>query len=191
MKTISDKISQLKKFKNKIDYKITQIENETLQKIFYNIKNDKNYEKIFFKKNWKVLLLCHLIEGEDYQDNYHENGEKYKDETNNFNDILLKNLPESISEFENNIEFEREKDNSFDYIQVLFYKEVVDEDFICYRKYNFNEEFVKIADFYFKNKRGYDNVFKTLNSYFKDCDKCKFLSLCGNRDKYEKKVLCM
>ena len=184
IKDIQEKIESLEDEKK-------HLINEKIIQIFYNIKNDKNYEKVFFKKNWKVLLLCHLIEGEDYQDNYNENGEKYKDEMDNFNDVLSKNLPDSISEFENNIEFEREKDNSFNYIQVLFCKEVVDEDFVCYIKYNFNEEFVKIADFYFKNKRGYDNVFETLNSYFKDCDKCKFLSLCGNRDKYEKKVLCM
>ena len=55
IKDIQEKIESLEDEKK-------HLINEKIIQIFYNIKNDKNYEKIFFKKNWKVLLLCHLIE---------------------------------------------------------------------------------------------------------------------------------
>ena len=45
MNSVSDHISKLKELKNKIDYKIAQIENETLQKIFDKIKKDKEYKR--------------------------------------------------------------------------------------------------------------------------------------------------
>ena len=174
MKTIQNKISQLKQFINKIDYKITQTENETLQKIFDKIKKDKEYRNIFFKANWELILICsELPEGDEANSSYYEGEEFsniYKIYCNTF-----KNFPQGMYDICENIFFLKK-----DTINVLKQFEYIDEYYNGCYIYKFNQIFISISKFYFEkiqNKKL--KIKETLN----ECKKCKYYSICKNQEK--------
>ena len=174
MKTISDKISQLKKFKNKIDYKITQIENETLQKIFDKIKKDKEYRNIFFKTNWELILICSEIpEGDESNASYYR-GEEFSNVYKKYYKTF-ENFPQGMYDVCENIFFLKQ-----DTIEVLKQNEETDEYYAVVNIFKFNQIFVSISKFYFEkiqNKKL--KIKETLN----ECKKCKYYSICKYQEK--------
>ena len=54
--------------------------NEQIEDVFKKIKNDKEYEKSFFVKNWKIILFgIYLKKDTDYQNDSSDNGCEYEE----------------------------------------------------------------------------------------------------------------
>ena len=173
MNSVSDHISNLKELKNKIDYKITQIENETLQKIFDKIKKDKEYRNIFFKSNWELILICSEIpEGDEVNSSCY--GEAFSNVYKEYCKTF-KNFPQGMYDVCENIFFLKK-----DTIEVLKQIEEVDEYYTAVDIFKFNQIFVSISEFYFEkiqNKKL--KIKETLN----ECKKCKYYSICKDQEK--------
>ena len=174
MNSVSDHISKLKKLKNKIDYKIAQIENETLQKIFDKIKKDKEYKNIFFKSNWELILICsELPEGDEANSSYYR-GEEFSNVYKKYYKTF-ENFPQGMFDVCENIFFLKK-----DKIEVLKRIEEIDENYTAIDIFKFNQIFVLISKFYFEkiqNKKL--KIKETLN----ECKKCKYYSICKYQEK--------
>lgn len=54
--------------------------NEQIVNVFWKIKNDEEYKKAFFIKNWKIILFgIYLKKGIDYQNYISNNGYEYEE----------------------------------------------------------------------------------------------------------------
>ena len=147
-------------------------------------------------KNWKIIFLFLLIDGEDYQTQDYENGIKYENIDKFLNNEVKSHFSKSISEISNLLILETNGDKK-DYIEVFDWSDSVDENFNGSCDFTFNiNGFQQICEFYsgdshLKKTQLFKNLTKYLEECFKQCDNCKYHAVCKTEKQYNKKVFCL
>ena len=171
---------------------------EQIEDVFKKIKNDKEYEKSFFIKNWQIILFgIYLKKAADYQNDSSDNGCEYEEflsSIENFEELkeskkIIKYFPDSIAFLDKTITVDNDKKY---FIEVFKSEDVIDENYSGSVDYYFLDKFIDtIIDFYSSQQKAVVEKFRALvESYFSDCKKCKFFSTCSKQE-YEKEAICL
>ena len=191
LEKIEEEINKMQSLKNE---KI----NEQIEAVFKKIKNDKEYEKSFFIKNWKIILFgIYLKKGFDYQNDSYDSGPEYQEflsSIENFEELkeskkIIKYFPYNIAFLDTTIIIDNDKQY---FIEVFKSSDVVDENYSGSTDYYFLDRFIDtIINFYSAKQTVTVEKFRVLvDSYFSDCKKCKFFSTCSQQE-YEKETICL
>ena len=171
---------------------------EQIEDVFKKIKNDKEYEKSFFIKNWKIILFgIYLKKDIDCQNYSSDRGLEYGEfliSNENFETLkeskkIIKYFPDNIAFLDTTIIIDNDKKY---FIEVFKSADVVDENYSGSTDYYFLDKFIDtIIDFYSSQQKAVVEKFRALvESYFSDCEKCKFFSICSKQE-YEKEAICL
>lgn len=191
-----EKIKNLSSAVSKLSINIRKTKEEALFKVLEKIKNDERYKRSFFMKNWKIIFLFLLIDSADYQTQDYENGMKYENIDKFLNRKIKSHFPKSISEISNVLIFETNVDKK-DYIDVFDWSDSVDENFNGSCDFTFNiNGFQQICEFYFSDlhvdkTQLFQKATKYLEECFKQCNNCKYHTICKTEKQYNKKVFCL
>ena len=172
--------------------------NEQIDTVFKKIKNDEEYKKSFFIKNWKIILFgIYLKKGIDYQNYISNNGCEYVEFLSSIENSeelkeskkIIKYFPDSIAYLDTTIIVDNDKKY---FIEVFKSSDVIDEDYYGSVDYYFIYKFIDtIIDFYSMQQTAVVEKFRELvEYYFSECEKCKFFSTC-NKQEYEKEAICL
>src|SRR5574343_661064 len=178
-----EKIKNLSSAVSKLSIKIRQTKEEALFQVLEKIKNDEKYKRSFFMKNWKIIFLFLLIDGEDYQTQDYENGMKYENIYEFLNIEVKSHFPKSISAISNILIIETNGDKK-DYIEIFDWNDSVDESFTGSCDFIFDiNGFRQICEFYSGDSHVdktqlFINLTKYLEECFKQCDNCKYHTVC-------------
>ena len=157
------------------------------------IKNDKEYEKSFFIKNWKIILFgIYLKKDIDYQNDSSNNGYEYEEflsSIENFEELkeskkIIKYFPDSVASLDTTIIIDNDKKY---FIEVFKSSDDIDENYCGSTEYYFLDKFIDtIVGFYSMQQTDVVDKFRALvEYYFSGCEKCKFFSTC-NKQEHEK-----
>ena len=171
---------------------------EQIEDVFKKIKNDKEYEKSFFIKNWKIILFgIYLKKGTDYKNDSSDRGYEYEEflsSIENFEELksskkIRKYFPDSIECLDTEIIIDNDKKY---FIEVFKSEDAVDENYSGSTDYYFLDKFIDtIIDFYSTQQKAVVEKFRALvEYYFSGCEKCKFFSTCSKQE-YKKETICL
>lgn len=172
--------------------------NEQIVNVFEKIKNDEEYKKSFFIKNWKIILFgIYLKKGIDYQNYTSNNGYEYEEflsSIKNFEELkeskkIIKYFPDSVASLNTTIIVDNDKKY---FIEVFKSSDAIDENYYGSTDYYFVNKFIDtIIDFYSTQQTAVVEKFRALvEYYFSKCEKCKFFSTCSKQE-YEKEAICL
>ena len=194
----NETISKIKKDIDKMQNLKNEKINEQIVNVFEKIKNDEEYKKSFFIKNWKIILFgIYLKKGTDYQNYVSNNGYEYEEFLSsiaNFEELkeskkIIKYFPDSVSFLDTTIIVDNDKKY---FIEVFKSSDAIDENYYGSVDYYFIDKFIDtIIDFYSTQQTAVVEKFRSLvEYYFSDCKKCKFFSTCSKQE-YEKEAICL
>ena len=194
----NETIIKIEKAIDKMQNLKTEKINEQIIEVFKKIKNDEEYKKSFFIKNWKIILFgIYLKKGIDSQ--YYESNSGYEygeflSSIENFEDLkeskkIIKYFPDSVAFLDTTIIIDNDKKY---FIEVFKSEDVIDENYCGSVDYYFLNEFINtIIDFYSTQQIATVEKFRALvEYYFSKCEKCKFFSTCSKQE-YEKETICL
>lgn len=194
----NETISKIKEDIDKMQNLKNEKINEQIVNVFEKIKNDEEYKKSFFIKNWKIILFgIYLKKGTDYQNYISNNGYEYEEFLSsiaNFEELkeskkIIKYFPDSVSFLDTTIIVDNDKKY---FIEVFKFSDAIDENYYGSVDYYFIDKFINtIIDFYSTQQIATVEKFRALvEYYFSKCEKCKFFSACSKQE-YEKEAICL
>ena len=194
----NETISKIKEDIDKMQNLKNEKINEQIVNVFEKIKNDEEYKKSFFIKNWKIILFgIYLKKGTDYQNYISNNGYEYEEFLSsiaNFEELkeskkIIKYFPNSVAFLDTTIIVDNDKKY---FIEVFKFSDAIDENYYGSVDYYFIDKFINtIIDFYSTQQIATVEKFRALvEYYFSKCEKCKFFSACSKQE-YEKEAICL
>lgn len=194
----NETISKIKEDIDKMQNLKNEKINEQIVNVFEKIKNDEEYKKSFFIKNWKIILFgIYLKKGIDYQNYISNNGYEYEEflrSIANFEELkeskkIIKYFPDSVASLDTTVIVDNDKKY---FIEVFKSSDAIDENYYGSVDYYFVDKFIDtIIDFYSTQQTAVVEKFRSLvEYYFSDCKKCKFFSTCSKQE-YEKEAICL